>query len=304
MQTSNKPLVSLCIPTNGIIEWVSPVLDSVFRQNVDSEKYEVVVTDNGNNVDFEKIMSVYCEKHSNLFYKKTNTYMFQNQIEAFRLAKGDFIKFVNHRMTMNDGALKYIIDFVENNKEKKPVVYFLNGAMPSKKTILKYDCFENFVENLSNYSSWSGGLAIWADDFKKISENQEFNLYFPHITVLFNEKKRSEYIIDNTPLTKEIKVASTKKGKYNLFKVFAVEYVSIIGDLMRNEDISVQTFLKIKKNILRFVSELYWDFVLRKKECSYILEDNKDYIRVYYNLRLVYWNIIGLFFSKVKNKLF
>lgn len=299
-----KPLVSLCIPTNGITEWVCPVLDSIFRQNVDSDKYEVVVTDNGNNADFEKIMSGYSEKHSNFVYKKTNAYMFQNQIEAFRLAKGDFIKFVNHRMTLNDGALKHIIDFVENNKDKKPIVYFLNGALSTKEPIVKCDSFEKFVENLSYWSSWSAGLAIWADDFKKIPENQEYNLYFPHITVLFNEKKRSEYVIDNTPLMKEITVASTKKGKYNLFKVFAVEYVSVIGDLMRNEDISVQTFLKIKKSILRFVSELYWDFVLRKKECSYILEGTKDYIRVYYNLRLVYWNIIGLFFSKVKNKLF
>lgn len=299
-----KTLVSLCIPTNGITEWVCPVLDSIFRQNVDSDKYEVVVTDNGNDVDFEKIMSGYSEKHSNFVYKKTNAYMFQNQIESFRLAKGDFIKFVNHRMTLNDGALKHIIDFVENNNDKKPIVYFLNGALSTKNPIVECDSFEKFVENLSYWSSWSGGLAIWADDFKKIPENQEFNLYFPHITVLFNEKKRSEYIIDNTPLMKQISVDAIKKGKYNLFKVFAVEYVSVIGDLMRNEDISVQTFLKIKKSILRFVSELYWNFVLRKKECSYILEDNKDYIRVYYNLRLVYWNIIRLFFSTVKNKLF
>ena len=90
-----KPLVSLCIPTNGISEWDCPVLDSIFRQNVDSEKYEVIVTNNGHDLDFEKNMSVYCEKHSNFVYKKTNAYMFQNQIEAFRLAKGDFIKFVS-----------------------------------------------------------------------------------------------------------------------------------------------------------------------------------------------------------------
>ncbi|MBR4267264.1 MAG: hypothetical protein IKQ46_14510 [Bacteroidales bacterium] len=304
MQTSNKPLVSLCIPTNGIIEWVCPVLDSIFRQNINSEKYEVVVTDNGNNLDFEKIMSVYCEKHDNLVYKKTNAYMFQNQIEAFRLAKGDFIKFVNHRMTLNDGALKHIIDFVEINKDKRPVVYFLNGALPTKEPIVKCDSFEKFVENLSYWSSWSAGLAIWTDDFKKIPESQEFNLYFPHITVLFYERKRSEYIIDNIPLMKEVNIATNKKGKYNLFKVFAVEYVSIIGDLMRNEDISVRTFLKLKKAILRFVSDLYWDFVIRKKECSYILDDNRDYIRVYYNLRMVYRNIIESFFIKVKSKFF
>ena len=31
----NKPLVSLCMPTNGVIDWVFPVLDSIYNQNVD-----------------------------------------------------------------------------------------------------------------------------------------------------------------------------------------------------------------------------------------------------------------------------
>ena len=42
-------LISLCMPTNGVIEWVFPVLDSIFGQGVDDNLYEVVVTDNGDN---------------------------------------------------------------------------------------------------------------------------------------------------------------------------------------------------------------------------------------------------------------
>ena len=37
-------LISLCMPTNGVIEWVFPVLDSIFGQGVDDNLFEVVVT--------------------------------------------------------------------------------------------------------------------------------------------------------------------------------------------------------------------------------------------------------------------
>ena len=59
-------LVSLCIPTNGVSEWVLPVLDSIYRDNVPENLFEVVVTDNGNNQAFESQMIDASKKHSNL----------------------------------------------------------------------------------------------------------------------------------------------------------------------------------------------------------------------------------------------
>ncbi|MCR5757842.1 MAG: hypothetical protein K6F95_08040 [Selenomonas sp.] len=38
-------LLSLCIPTNGIIELVFPVLDSIYAQGEDESLFEVVVCD-------------------------------------------------------------------------------------------------------------------------------------------------------------------------------------------------------------------------------------------------------------------
>ena len=55
-----QPLLSLCIPTNGIAELVFPVLDSIFIQkDVPHDLYEVVVMDNGNNCSFKEKMIEY-----------------------------------------------------------------------------------------------------------------------------------------------------------------------------------------------------------------------------------------------------
>ena len=88
--------LSLCLPTNGITEWVIPALDSIYAENVNNDKFEIIVTDNGSNSSFEEIMSSYVKGHDNLIYKKTNAFMFYNQIEALKFAKGDYLKFVNH----------------------------------------------------------------------------------------------------------------------------------------------------------------------------------------------------------------
>ena len=108
-----KPIVSLCIPTNGVIEWVFPVLESISKQGVDSELFEVVVTDNGNNIMFKNKMKEYVRLHNNIIYEETNALPFLNEIESYKKASGELIKFVNHRTLLSAGALKRMIDYAE-----------------------------------------------------------------------------------------------------------------------------------------------------------------------------------------------
>lgn len=39
----NNPIVSLCMPTNGVAEWVFPVLDSIYNQGCDNNLFEIVL---------------------------------------------------------------------------------------------------------------------------------------------------------------------------------------------------------------------------------------------------------------------
>ena len=76
--------VSLCIPTNGIVKWVRPVLDSIYASRCRESEYEVIVTDNGNDPEFQSMMEQYAARYQNLIYKKTDAVQFLNQIEAFK----------------------------------------------------------------------------------------------------------------------------------------------------------------------------------------------------------------------------
>lgn len=278
-------LLSLCIPTNGILEWVKPVVESIYKNtHIDESLYEVIVTDNGSNSDFAVFMEEISRKHDNLLYKKTQANGFLNQIECFKLAKGEYIKFINHRMKLVDGSLSYLINFVEKFQKDKPVTYFLNGSLNLPQSS-SYNSFDSFMNALSYYSSWSGGIGIWKEDFLAIMDFNDISNLFPHFVFLTSNMKSDQYIIDNRKLLESIDDDSSKKGRYNLFYAFAVEYPGILLDLLRKKQISSDTFLHIKNGLKGFLAELYLDFVIRKKKCSYELTNASQYLGVFFDLQ-------------------
>lgn len=282
---STQPVISLCIPTNGVVEWVCPVLDSIFRQNVDASLFEVIVTDNGSNEAFrETIVRDYLPRFSNLVYEKTTAPLFLNEIEAYKRAKGLLIKFINHRTMLVPGALEKLVTFARENAEEKPIAYFSNGVIENlQQECVVYSSFDLFVKNLSYWSSWSTGMTFWKSDFDKLPEDAVFNYLFPHTTILFQIRERGQYMIDNTIIMDEIPVHTKPKGKYDLFYAFAVEYPGILLDLLRAGDITADTFQSVKKDNLEFISRQYYYYVIRKKPCSYDLSSYNTSIRIFYS---------------------
>lgn len=307
MSMVENPILSLCIPTNGVVEWVFPVLDSIFAQNADSSEFEVVVTDNGTNQEFkEAIKENYVSCYSNLVYIETKAPLFLNEIESYKHARGELIKFVNHRTRLVEGAVESLICFAKENMRQKPIIYYSNGVLPHlEQTRFEYSTFDLFVKNLSYWSSWSTGMTIWKSDFDGLSDDTKFNYLFPHITILFQERRRDKYIIDNTVIMDEIPVGNRPKGSYDLFYAFAVEYPGILLNLLRTGDITNETFCFVKEENLKFLSSLYFDFVIRRKYCSYNLSSYRESVQIFYSHEQIVKQfprlISGLIINKVKS---
>lgn len=279
----NSPLLSLCIPTNGVIEWVFPVLDSIYAQGIDKELFEVVVTDNGDNIQFYEMMTEYCGKHSNITYEKTEAVSFLNEIESYKRATGKFIKFLNHRTLLLPNTLERLIEFVRGNLEEKPVIYFGNGIVKDVENVQEYKNFDEFVSGLSYWSSWSTGMGFWKEDFEKIQKGTVYNGLFPHTTILFHERKKTKYVLNNRVLLEEMSDDGIPKGRYDLFFAFAVEYPAILCELLRDGDISDKTFIKVKEELLFFIMEQYRAYVVKRRPCSYDLTSFDESIRIFYS---------------------
>ena len=279
-QEMNNPILSLCLPTNGIIEWVFPVLNSIYAQNADEKLFEVVVTNNGDNEKFHEMMVTYAEKHKNLIYKKTNAYMFHNQLEALKLGTGHYLKLINHRATMIDGAVNWMLKMVNDNLDEKPVMYFSNGVMERNYLLNNFD---DFVRCLGKYASWTTGVGIWKFDYEKLPADIKVDKISPHSCILFANRDNNKYKIIDNIFCEEIEKDNSKKGTYDLFKAFGVEELTITQNLYIDGDITAATLKKVKNDYRKFVADLYWDFMIRRKPCSYKLSGFDDAMGIYFN---------------------
>lgn len=291
MMVNENIFLSLCIPTNGITEWVLPVLESIYSQQANCSMFEVVITDNGFNDDFYKGIEPFIKKYNNLRYYKTKSIGFLNQIDCFRLANGKLVKFVNHRMKLKQGTIDFLISISKEYSENNPVIYFSNGKIKSFKDNIECDSFNDFVSQLSYYVSWSGGLAIWRSKFNDSCEMNSYNHYFPHINILFSETELDSYLIINKTIFEEIQIDETKKGKYNLFYAFSVELLRLLLEQLYLHNIDIHTFNKIRHDNKKFVTYLYMRYIILKTPCSYYLDEVEDSLNVFYNAREI--KIIG-----------
>lgn len=290
-------LLSLCLPTNGVKEWVFPVLDSIYFQQVDNSLFEVIVTNNGDNEEFHEMMIEYSKNHENLIYRKTTAYMFDNQLEALKLAHGEYFKFINHRAIIVNNGLEYLIESIRDNMDKKPVMYFSNGVLKIESEVMRCSNFDEFICGLRRYASWTSGVGIWKSDYEKISKDTVFDKISPHSGILFSEKHKDLYLIHDRVFCEEINIDNSKKGTYDLYKAFAVEEFLITLKLYVEGDISVKTLKEVKADYKRFVCELYWFFSIRHKPCSYDLDGFNDAMGIYFNKKEI---IFGAYLFGVK----
>lgn len=222
---------------------------------------------------------------------------------SVRLKNSILIKFVNHRTKLLPGALKLLIEYARNNACNKPITYFSNGELKLEEKEKNCGTFDEFISSLSYWSSWSTGMTIWKEDFKKLPNDVSgFNELFPHTDVLFSEKNRSSYVINDTIIFDEIPQGKKPKGSYDLFYAFGVEYPSIILELYRNSSITAKTYQKVSRDNLAFVAELYFKYFIKKEYCSYDLSGLGDMYCVFYRKQELMAALLKVVLNKLKNK--
>lgn len=283
----NSPILSLCIPTNGAVKWVVPVIDSIYCQGCDDALFEVIVTDNAKNAELQKIIEHY--GHENIKYYQSDAQGFLNIVSSFHSAQGDFCKLINHRAKMTTGALEDLIVMVKKYREEQPVIYCTNGVIGKGKEEIYCKNLDALVWNLHYYCTWMAGIGIWRKDIPNL-EGIEYNKMFPNTTILFEQRTQvSSYLLYNKKFFNEQN--GHGKGCYNLFHTFAVVFPDMLKDLQRRGRITQQTFDKVMKDLYGCLQNFYLDFVLRNPDRSFDLSGNHKSLTTYYS-ESDYWRMM------------
>lgn len=294
---NNKPLLSLCIPTFNRLEILDKTLESIYSdlEGVSLEDFEVVVSDNEPHQSSKSIVAKF--EYNNLHYYPASCEGFLNSYFVLKQGNGLFLKLHNNYTMLRKGTLKSMIDEIKNYENTKPALFYTDGMKQVGK-IKTFKTFDSFLNDLSYFSSWSTGFGIWKEDFDSCSDDIEINKYFPQTTLLLTQVNKSEYIINDKLLFENQNIP--KKGGYNIFKVFSVDYIELIEQALKKSNITKKTFEKIKSDLLyNYISVRYFKTVIMRMD-NFEKTDIKKNLKIYYTETSYYLMVIIAFLSPLK----
>lgn len=244
-------LVSICIPCYKRLAQVRNTLRSIFELNaeVSISDYEVVITDNDSETELRAIIDEYAQ-YPNLRYIPTQCEGFLNSYQALKNGRGNLLKLHNSQNMIRKGMLSEIINQAKQNLKQRPLIFHSNGFLEHHQ-LVHYSDFNSFMDGLSYWSSWSGGMTIWRDDFERIGDI-EINPLFPHTSVFLTQYFKKDYIIDDRIMYDVQRVS--KRGGHNKFEAFTVHYPSLVVKNCESGHISELC----KNNILK---ALYTEYI-------------------------------------------
>lgn len=283
------PYLSICIPTYNRLDIMENTLSSIYAniEGIEINDFEVVISDNSPDHSTEYLIEKF--HYPNIKYIVTTCEGFLNSFHVLENGKGMYLKLHNNYTMFCPGTLFKMIKEIKENVKEKPVIFHTNG-MKQKGKIFEYKSFDNFMYNLSYFSSWSTGFGIWRDDFEKIKKIQ-IDIMFPQTSLLLEQYNKSSYILNDNLLFKNQNVP--KKGGYNIFKVFSVDYISLIEQSFLKKRISNNTFNRIKNDLLfNYLSVRFFKTIIAKLD-NFDTDNIKQNIKIYYS-SFSYYKMVAL----------
>lgn len=270
-------LLSICIPTNGVSRWVVPTVRQIYSLGTDNDIFEVVVADNAPNEEMSAAMKEFTA-YPNFRYVKTQAEGFYNIVENFVQARGDFMIKINHRCLLEKGSIERIYRQGCEYIDRKPLMFFSNGRLKENRK-MEFRSFEEFLCKLSYWSSLSEGLFFWKEDILEIP-NIKFAPMSPNVSLMFNSKTKSLFVIDDTHFGGE--QDPTGKFGYDFFYTFAVLFLDLVNQVRIDGFLSSEGFIKIKQDLARWLSSGYLEKRVLGHKDHFVLKDIKKSICVYY----------------------
>lgn len=257
-----NPILSICIPTYNRLDILRNTIASIYADldGVELDDFEVVISDNSKEHTTQPVVAEFDFK--NLHYNITECEGFKNSFYALSYGKGEYLKLNNNYTMFRRGTLKLLISQLKKMKATQTQVIYTNG-LRQKKTFIQYNSFDDYMFGLSYFSSWSAGYGMWKDDFDRVKDYVELDKYFPQTSLLLSQDYKKSFALDDRVLFEDQHVP--KKGGYNIFKVFSVDFVSLIMGAYSSRKISERTYKKIKSDLLyQYLSVRYFKTVIAR----------------------------------------
>lgn len=142
-------ILSIIIPVYNVENYIRTALESVFKQDVPIDDYEVIIVNDGTRDNSMLIVNEFCQKYNNIkIVNQKNQGLSVARNSGLTAAIGDYIWFVDSDDTIIENCLSFIFEKVKANPETD--VFISRLVIVNEKTGLeKYEVFGPKVNSFS-----------------------------------------------------------------------------------------------------------------------------------------------------------
>lgn len=259
-------ILSICIPTFNRAAILKDSIESYVNDPAFDERVEIVISDNCSTDGTKSVVSEYTGRYGNIRYNRLpeNIGADMNMCTVLSMGEGLYLKLMNDTAMMKPGVLKDMLGKLEAGKDRQEPLFFYQNIpfLNSDKTVSCSD-LNDLVSNVSFYITWIANFGIWRNHFESMDDkNRLAHLLFPQTDWTMRLVSRAHSATVNFGdfySFAELK----KKGGYDLFRVFGVNYLSLFDEYLEKKALRWNVYRKEKFRLFRhFLMTWYRTLVL------------------------------------------
>lgn len=298
-------LLSICIPTYNRADILKETLLAL-TQNPDFDKrVEVVISDNCSTDHTEEVVTGFAKQFHNIKYSRNSRNIEDgNFFKVLSLGNGRYLKLVNDTAKFKAGMLRFVLDKIEEHSVNREKVFFYQNTFFCSNTHFRNEDINDFVRNASFLCTWIANFGIWKEELSQL-EDVDRSIPLKLVQVDWSLQMASSYpsLIYFQDL---FEVATlSKKGGYNIFKVFIENYLFLLSRYLKDKQLQHKVFRKEKYRLFNyFVLPWLCSIFLNKNKYFFDTQQAFQIIFKYYKYcPYIYFSPIMVLMKKMKKQI-
>lgn len=255
-----KPLLSIYIPTYNRSYYLRKCLEAITEQEIfqNTSLIEIFISDNGSSDKTGEISQYFVKKYGDkikYICRKPTVSADRNIMSGVEEVTGEYIKLCNDNLIFNNGALKEIIDILQ---DKSPDMLFLLNKCYRKKDPKEISACDNIDDFINSVTFFCTSIASYIYKTDKVLtlpdlyRKEELKLTQVDIALRLMDKGSKAIILNSIVF---YMLPLFNKGGYNVAQIFGENYFSLLEEYVQKGSISKKTFynermITLKKHII------------------------------------------------------
>lgn len=297
-----KPLLSICIPTYNRCNYLINSIESIIVQpEFIDQKVEIIISDNASTDETEIKCIEYTKKYKNIQYFR-NSINIRDENFPLVLSKGNGIlrKLSNDTLIYNKTALCDILGLIERFKDTKPMLFFRNDTNAHKSISVELN-FQELLYEISYFITWIACFSIWDEDCENLSTDLKgCDLLLWQVQKMCSLVEKKQTVVINKEIF-TVQSVNTKNVTYGIFKVFYINFFSILEPYLQNNLLTEECIEYIKRDLLfNFLSEYLLRWETGNKQYKLSNDENiKNLVFSEYRTRSYFWKFCIFYYYKL-----